>query len=68
MFKPITRQEIFRTSIFADNLIALFQQSYTSDIDMTVKSEASMLKKYYDHLQPFKIIEPPINSNCVLAF
>lgn len=68
MFKPITRTEIFHSSIFADNIIAIFQQSYTSDIDLSVKAEAQMLKKYYDHLKPFQPIEPTINSNCVLAY
>jgi hypothetical protein len=68
MFKPITRPEIFRSSVFADNLIAEFQQSYTLDIDLSVKQEADMLKKYYDHLHPFEPIDPPINSHCVLAY
>ncbi|TDE53065.1 hypothetical protein [Flavobacterium sp. GT3P67] len=68
MFKPITRREIFNSSVFADNLIAEFQQSYTSDIDLSVKKEAYMLKQYYDHLKPFQPIEPPINSHCVLAY
>ena len=68
MFKPITRLEIFRSSVFADNLIAEFQQSYTLDIDLSVKKEAEMLKKYYDHLKPFQPIEPSINSHCVLAY
>jgi len=68
MFKPITRPEIFRSSVFADNLIAEFQQSYTLDIDLSVKKEAEMLKKYYDHLKPFQPIEPTINSHCVLAY
>lgn len=68
MFKPISRIEIFRSSIFADNLIAKFQQSYTLDIDLAVKAEAEMLKKYYDHLKPFQPIDPPINSNCLLAY
>ena len=68
MFKSITRLEMFKSSIFADNLIAEFQQSYTLDIDLSVKAEAKMLKKYYDHLHPFQFIEPPINSHCVLAY
>ena len=67
MFKSITRPEMFNSSVFADNLIAEFQQSYTVDIDLSVKAEAKMLKKYYDHLHPFQVIEPPINSHCVLA-
>ena len=68
MFNPITLPEIFRSSVFADNLIAEFQQSYTLDIDLSVKQEAEMLKKYYDHLKPFQRIDPPINSHCVLAY
>jgi hypothetical protein len=68
MFNPITRHEIFNSSVFADNLIAEFQQSYTSDIDLSVKQEADMLKKYYDHLKPFQPIDPPIDSHCVLAY
>lgn len=68
MFKPIIRPEIFKSSVFADNLIAGFQQSYTSDIDLSIKKEADMLKKYYDHLLPFQPIDPPINSHCVLAY
>ena len=68
MFKSITRQEMFKSSVFADNLVAIFQQSYTSDIDTSVKAEVNMLKKYYDHLHPFQPIETPINSHCVLAY
>lgn len=68
MFKPITRNEMFKSSAFADNLIAMFQQSYTLDIDLSVKQEAEMLKKYYDHLKPFQPIDQPISSNCVLAY
>ena len=68
MFKFITRSEMFNSSVFADNLIAEFQQSYTLDIDLSVKAEAKMLKKYYDHLHPFQVIEPPISSHCVLAY
>lgn len=68
MLKPITRIELFKSSIFVDNLTAIFQQSYTSDIDLSVKEEAQMLKKYYDHLHPFQVLVPPINSNCVLAY
>lgn len=68
MFKPITRKAIFLSSVFADNLLADFQQSYTLDIDLSVKKEADMLKKYYDHLKPFQLIDPPINSHCVLVY
>jgi hypothetical protein len=68
MFKPVARPEIFSSSVFADNLIADFQRSYTLDIDLSVKAEAQMLKKYYDHLKPFQPIEPPINNHCVLAY
>ena len=66
MFKPITRPEMFKSSVFADNLIAEFQQIYTTYIDLSVKWEAEMLKKYYDHLKPFQPLGPPINSHCVL--
>jgi hypothetical protein len=68
MFKPITRPEIFNASVFAENLIAIFQESYASNIDTTVKWEADMLKKYYDHLKPFQPIDPPIDGHCVLAY
>ena len=68
MFKPITRAEMFKSSVFADNILAEFQQSYTLDIDLSVKAEAKMLKKYYDHLQPFQPIDLPIDSHCVLAY
>lgn len=68
MFKSITRPEIFRASVFADNLVALFQKSYETYIDRSVKWEADVLKNYYDHLQPFQPIEPPIDSHCVLAY
>jgi hypothetical protein len=68
MFKPITRPEIFNASVFADNLIAIFQQSYASNIDPTVKWEADMLKKYYDHLKPFQAIDPAIDGHFVLAY
>jgi len=68
MFKPLTRNEMFKSSAFADNLIAAFQQSHTLDIDLCVKKEAEMLKKFYDHLKPFQPIDPPINSHCVLAY
>jgi hypothetical protein len=68
MFKSITRQEMFTSSVFADNLVAIFQQSYISNIVLSLKAEVNMLKKYYDHLKPFQPIESPINSHCVLAY
>lgn len=68
MFTPIARTTIFRSSVFADNLIAHFQQSYASNIDQSVKWEAAMLKKYYDHLKPFQTIAPQIDGHCVVAY
>ncbi|NEU07610.1 hypothetical protein GZH53_04720 [Flavihumibacter sp. R14] len=68
MFTPVARPEIFHSSVFADNLVAIFQESYASGIDPSVRSEAAMLKKYYDHLKPFRQIDPPIDGHCVLAY
>lgn len=68
MINSITRASLFRSSVFADNLIAGMQQSYASDFDATVKSEALVLKKLYDHRKPFKNIEQSINGHCVLAY
>lgn len=68
MFKSLIRQDIFRASVFADNLIAEFQQSYATGFDKSLKRDAAFLKEYYDHTIPFQAIDSPIDSHCVLAY
>lgn len=68
MLIPVTRYSIFQSSVFADNFIAQMQQSYATDFDLNSPKEAAMLRKYYDHLQPFNTINKPINRHNVLAY
>ena len=68
MFKPVTRNTIFRSSPFADNLIASIQRGYAADFDLSLSKDARTVKKFYDHQQPFQTIDPPIDGHCVLAY
>ena len=67
MITAINRSSIFHSSIFADNFISEMQQRYAVDFDPTIKGEAAVLKRAYDHLTPFELIDTPISSACVLA-
>jgi len=68
MLTAIKRSAIFRSSIFADNFISQMQQSYAVDFDPSVRVEAAILKRAYDHLTPFQSFDTPVNSASVLAY
>lgn len=68
MLKPVTRKNIFHSSITADNIIATMQQSYASDFDLINSSEAAIVNKFYDHQQPFHFMDSPMDNHCVLAY
>jgi len=69
MLQPLSRKAIFRASSFADTFIAEMQQSYAQDFDLSDAQDCSMLRKYYDHLKPFRYVDPPLsNGMLVLTF
>lgn len=69
MLYPLSRKAIFQASSLADTFVAYMQQGYAQDLDMNEPQERSLLKKYYDHLQPFQPLDPPLdNDMMVLAF
>lgn len=68
MIKPMSRNAIFRSSPIADNFIASIQQGYANDFDLTVPAEAATVKKYYDHLKPYRSIDAPIDKFGVLVY
>src|SRR6478735_12343392 len=69
MLYPLSRKAIFHASSLADTFVAYMQQGYAQDLDMAEPQERSLLKKYYDHLQPFQPLNPPLdNDMMVLAF
>jgi hypothetical protein len=68
MLTAVQRSKIFHSSVFTDNFISEMQERYAVDFDPAIKAEAAILKRAYDHLAPFQPIDPPINSDCVLAY
>lgn len=68
MIHPIRRASIFRSSPFADNLIASYQLSYAAMYDATIPEEAKVLRQYYDHRAAWQPDDTPIVSDLVLAY
>ncbi|EJF10220.1 hypothetical protein [Pontibacter sp. BAB1700] len=68
MIRPIRRASIFRSSPFADNLIASYQRSYAAMYDATIQEEAKMHRQYYDHRAAWQPDDTPIMSDLVLAY
>lgn len=68
MFRAISRRKLFRKSEFTDVLIAGFQQSYADCADLTVPSEAAVIRKYYDHLTPCRSTDKAIKGDAVISW
>ncbi|MBF8963896.1 hypothetical protein I0P70_11605 [Pontibacter sp. FD36] len=68
MIQPIRRASIFRSSPFADNLIASYQRCYAAMFDATIPEEAKVLRQYYDHREALQPDDAPIVSDLVMAY
>jgi len=66
MLQALSRKALFQASPFADTFVADMQQSYAQDFDLSDAQDRSMLRKYYDHLKPFRPVDPPLSNDMVI--
>ena len=68
MIEPFSRSQIFKQSLFADNQVALEQQTIYKMMDQDNPDEIAYMLPLLDHLEPFNPQPLYADQFCVLAF